>query len=259
MQLVISGGHDIAPVPAGSRRRFPGTPTQPSASHQDQPPETISLGIAAEVGEAIVAFLANAFQLRWPNSRLVIREGRGSTLDEWVTDRSVDVAILDEGSKHPELQLIPILRDKLGLVASVHSEMGGERRPLPFRELGRLPLILPHEKHWFRRRLDRIALQCGVQLSLALQVDGISMITSLVRKDVGFSILPRAAVQTEIACGDLAFRRITQPSLSSNSSIAFHRSAAGTHVATFAEMIRLAIATYAREGAWPRVKVATMY
>jgi DNA-binding transcriptional LysR family regulator len=261
MRLLVEDGHDIAPTPFGPCPRYRARsamnrPTLPFAS-RDQIPETVSLGVATEVGEVIVSFLANAFQLRWPNARLVIMEGRGPTLEEWVVHRRVDVAILDDASKFPELQLIPALRDKLGLIASVHSELGGDVRPLPLRELGRLPLILPREHHRFRRRLNQIAQQRGVEISLALEVDGVAMITSLVRSDVGFSVLPRAAVQTEVARGGLAFRPIKQPSLTCNSSIAFHRSASSTYVATFAEMIRLAITTYAREGAWPTVKLAT--
>jgi DNA-binding transcriptional LysR family regulator len=264
MQLVVADGHDIAPTPLGPCQRnrvrtMMNSRALPFASPCDQTPETISLGVAAEVGETIVAWLANAFRLRWPNSRLVVREGRGSTLHEWITHRRVDVAILDDGAGHPDLELVPILKDKLGLVASIQSEVGWNREPLPFRELGRLPLILPREQHWLRRRLDLIALRRGVQLSLALQVDGVSMITSLVQNEVGFSVLPRAAVQAEVARGGLVFRTIKQPSLNYNSSIAFHRSAMGTHVATFAEMIRLAITTFAGEGAWPSVKLVTEY
>jgi DNA-binding transcriptional LysR family regulator len=261
MQSLPGGEQDITLTPFGPclRKRVRSTvnrPTLPFTS-RDRSPKTISFGVNTEVGEIIVSFLANAFHLRWPNARLVIMEGRGSTLEEWVTHRHVDVAILDETSKLPELQLIPALRDKFGLIASVHSEIGEDVGPLSLRELGRLPLILPREQHWFRRRLDQIARRRGVQLFPALEVDGVAMITSLVRSDVGFSILPRSVVQTEVARAGLAFRPITQPSLTCNSSIAFHRSASGTFVATFAEMIRLAITTYALEGAWPTVKLIT--
>jgi DNA-binding transcriptional LysR family regulator len=79
------------------------------------------------------------------------------------------------------------------------------------------------------------------------------MTTSLVRSRLGFSILPRAVVQMELARGELTFRPIEQPSVTCISSIGFHRAALGTHVAAFADMTRLAMAKFAREGAWPGV------
>jgi LysR family nitrogen assimilation transcriptional regulator len=224
-----------------------------TAPMPDRTPDTISLGITAEMGRIIVPFLATVFQLRWPHARLVIREGRGSTLEEWLVHQQVDVAILDEPPTLNELVLIPVLRDKLGLVAPVHTGLDHEARPLPVRELGRFPLILPREPHWLRRRLDQVAFQRGVGLSPALQVDGASMITALVRGEHGFGILPRAVVQMEVARGELAFRPIEQPCLTCISSVGFHRAAAGAHVATFADMTRVAIVKFATEGAWPEV------
>jgi LysR family transcriptional regulator, nitrogen assimilation regulatory protein len=261
VQLLIRHGRGMALTSAGACLRdrastvvqllaLPLTSPTP-----DQMPEAISFGVTAEVGRVIVPFLATAFQLRWPNAHLAIREGRGCTLEEWLIHRHVDVAILDDPPALEELELIPVLRDRLGLVAPVYSDLGQDIRPLPVRELGRYPLILPQEQHWLRRRLDQVAHQRGIQLSPVLQVDSVPMITSLVRGELGFSILPRSVVEMEVARGELTFRPIVQPSLPCNSSVGFHRAAPGTQVATFANMTRLAVTTFAREGAWPGVEL----
>lgn len=255
VQLLIRRGHEIVLTSAGACFRDRANTamrllTSPLASRTpDRILESISLGIRAELGRIIVPFLANASRLRWPNLRLEIKEGEGSVLEEWLIDRHIDVAVLDDPPTLAELVLTPVLKQKLGLVASVYSDLGPDARALPLDELVHLPLILPCAQHSFRRSLDRVAQQRGIRLSPILQVDSVAMITSLVRSEVGYSIMPYALIQAEIAFGGLAFHPIKQPSLTFSSSIAFHRAAPGIHTA-FAEMIRLAITSFANEGAW---------
>ena len=60
MQLVVGDGHDIAPTLVGRCQRnrvrtMMNSPGLPFASRLDQLPETISLGVAAEVGENVRA------------------------------------------------------------------------------------------------------------------------------------------------------------------------------------------------------------
>src|ERR1700722_13943664 len=246
VQLLIRRGHEIVLTSTGACFRDRASTamrllTSPLASRTpDRVPESISLGVTAELGRIIVPFLANASRLRWPDLRLEIKEGVGSVPEEWLIDRHIDVAVLDDPPTLAELVLTPVLKHKLGLVASVYSDLGPDARALPLDELAHFPLILPCGEHSLRRSLDRVTQQRGVRLSPILQVDSVAMITSLVRSEVGFGIMPYDLIQAEIACGGLAFHPITQPCLTFDSSVAFHRAASGIHTA-FAEMIRLAI------------------
>jgi DNA-binding transcriptional LysR family regulator len=263
VQLFIRRGHEIVLTSAGTCLRDRASTairllTSPLASRApDRTPETISLGVTAELGRIIVPFLANASRLRWPNLRLEIKEGVGSVLEEWLIAEHIDLAVLDDPPTLAELVLMPVLKDKLGLVASIYSDLGPDARALPLDELAHFPLILPCGQHALRRSLDRVTRQRGVRLSPILQVDSVAMITSLVRSEIGFSIMPYALIHAEIACGGLAFHPIKQPCLTFNSSIAFHRTATPSGIqTTFAEMIRLAITAFANEGAWRAELVA---
>src|ERR1700748_493877 len=141
VQLLIRHGRGMVLTSAGACLRDRASTvvqllTLPLTSPtHDQTPETISLGVTAEVGRVIAPFLATSFQILWPKAHLVIREGRGSTLEEWLIHRHIDVAILDDPPTLEELALIPVLRDRLGLVAPVYSELGQDLRPLQVREL----------------------------------------------------------------------------------------------------------------------------
>lgn len=218
-------------------------------------PQTISLAVTSEMGGTIGPLLAKMFQARWPQLRLVIQEGRGLTLEEWVIHRHVDVAILEDPPALAELELIPVLTDNLCVIGPVHSDMGRDPWPLPVRELNRYSLILPREQHWLRRRLDQATQQRGVRLSPVLEVDSISVIKTLVRGGLGCSVLPNAAIEGEARRGALAFRAIGQPSLVCNSFVAFHRGASGSRIAAFAGMVRDAMTALAKDGAWPGARL----
>ncbi|HTI81475.1 MAG TPA: LysR family transcriptional regulator [Acetobacteraceae bacterium] len=217
--------------------------------------EMISLAVTAEMGSVLGPPLVKAFRAHWPDLRLAIREGQGSLLEEWMTHRQVDVAILEDPPTCVDLELVPVLSENLGIVGPIHSNLEQNSRLLPVRELACYPLILPHEQHWLRRRLERAVLQRGVRLSLCLEVDSIPVINALVRSGVGFSVLPYSPIREEVRRGKLAFRSLGQPILSCNTSIAFFHDAAGARIPSFVDMVRYVIIMLAKEGAWPGAKL----
>jgi len=217
----------------------------------DMAPSTVSLAVPAETGAPLVAPLARMFRARWPDVTLDIREGCSGELEAWLLQRHVDLALLPDPPSLSELQTTPVLSETLGVVAPVHSPLGRASDSLTWRELASESLILPGGQHWLRRRLDHAAQRYGVVLRPVLQVDSASLAKSMVRGGLGCTVLPRTAVQDEVARGALAFRPIGQPALSCTYVVGFHRAAANTLVAPLAAMACGAMAALSEAGAWP--------
>jgi LysR family nitrogen assimilation transcriptional regulator len=261
-QLLLRHGRGVTPTLAGACLRdrvhtVMRLLTAPLEAGAESLPGTITLGVAAETGGPLVVPLFRSFRLRWPEVTLDVREGLGADLAEWIVHRSVDVAILEDPPLLPEIEVIPIMTETLGLVAPVQSPLAQDSRPLSVRELIGQPLILPSTPHWLRRRLDQAAIQRGVQLVPVLQVDSARLSKIMVRGGFGYTILPYTAVQTEVAKGNLAFRPIIQPSLICNRSIAFHRAASNTLIAAFADMARETMIALAHSGVWQGIQILT--
>ena len=260
-QLLIRHGRGTMLTPAGACLRDRASAavellTQPlTPTTRDETSEMISLAVTAEMGGSVGPSLAKAFKTRWPHLRLAILEGRGSMIEEWVIHRNADVAILEDPPALAELELRPMLADNLGIVGSVNQDAPLDTRPLAIRELSRYPLILPREQHWLRRRLNRVTLQRGVQLSPVFEVDSIAVIKAMVCSGIAFSVLPNAAIHGELLRGVVMFRAIGQPALTCNSSIAFRKDATDPRVAEFAEMAQDAITTLVKNGAWPGTRL----
>jgi LysR family nitrogen assimilation transcriptional regulator len=261
-QLLVRHGRGVMLTPAGAclRDRLE-TIMQLLASPLDEDaaavaiPGTVSLAVPAEAGPLLAAPLAREFRVRWPDVALDIREGSGSELEEWVLHRRVDIAVVQDPPVLPELEVLPILTESLGLVASVQSRMAEDHGPLRLRDLMGEPLILPGPQHWIRRRVDSAAQQHAIRLVPTMQVSSVASTKVMVRNGIGCTILPLTAVHDEVARGALVFRPISHPPLTYTCALAFRRQATNAVVAEFAGIAREAMTALVDSGAWPGAQI----
>jgi LysR family nitrogen assimilation transcriptional regulator len=174
---------------------------------------TISLALPPEAAPLLVPRLLEECRTRWPNVTLAIREGSSASLEEWVLDRRVDIAVLQDAPVLDELDIEPVVVERLGLVMNVRTTWPDGGGAIRLRQLADMPLILPHPRHWIRRLVESAAFRRGIVLDRVRQADGVSLIKEMVRNGLGATILPIAAVQDEVTRGCLSFRAIEHDSL----------------------------------------------
>jgi LysR family transcriptional regulator, nitrogen assimilation regulatory protein len=228
-QLLIRHGRGVTLTRAGSclMERIDAIMALLSAPlEQAQAPEqttgTISIALPAEAAPLLVPHLLEACRARWPNVTLNIREGTSASLEEWVLDRRVDIAVLQDPPLLNELDVEPVIAERLGLVSEVRTGWIDEIGPVRVRQLGGLKLILPHPRHWIRRLVDSAAFRRGVVLDRVQQADGVPLIKEMVRNGLGRTVLPYAAVRDEAARGSLLFRPIEHDQIVAVHAIACH-------------------------------------
>jgi LysR family nitrogen assimilation transcriptional regulator len=211
---------------------------------------TVSIAMPAEIAPLLAPALVEAFHASWPRVALDIKEATSGTLDAWVLNGRVDIAVLQDPPELDELQTEPLLTENLGLVAAPRSRIAESDAPVHLRELVDLPLILPRAQHWIWRRLTSAAFRRGVRIEPAFQADSLALAKEMVRTGLGCTVLPRAAIRDELARGTLVFRPIEQPSLSATHAIAFRRTTTEPLVRGFASLIRDVMKTLATDGTW---------
>jgi LysR family transcriptional regulator, nitrogen assimilation regulatory protein len=217
---------------------------------------TISVALPPEPAPLLVPQLLKACRQRWPHLNLVIREGTSASLEEWVLDHRVDVAVLQDPAALDELAIEPVVTERLGLVSGaqrIRLEGGCSVR---VRQLDGLKLILPHPRHWIRRLVDNAAFRRGVVFDQVQQVDGVALTKEMVRDGAGHTILPFVAVRDEVARGALSFLPIDHDPLLTNHAIAFRNGMApAPFVAGVSRLLRDVMSTQARSGAWTGASV----
>jgi LysR family nitrogen assimilation transcriptional regulator len=257
-QLLVRHGRGVTLTPAGSSFchrigqvfQLLASPLETGALVTSEP-GTTTLAVPSELGALLIAPVVEQFRCLWSSARLDIQEGSGAVLMEWLQRGRVDIAIVQDPSPVPDVETCSVVSEGLGLVVSARSPLAEETRPLRFRDIAHLPLILPNQEHWIRRKLDRAAYQAGIQLGASVQVDSVALTKTMVRKALGYTVLPGITVQDELARGALVFRPIIRPSLFATHAIAYRRSASSAFVPQLAHLLSKIMVSLVEIGSWP--------
>ncbi|SAL86153.1 LysR family transcriptional regulator [Caballeronia arvi] len=177
----------------------------------------LAVGLPPTMGALIGAELVRDFREVYPRVALHIREGQSSSLQEWVADRRVDLAVVYNQPPLDAFKVRPLYSEPMILIAPPGTPI--PKDGFQIRDLASLPLILPGMPHSNRRVIEHAAVQNGIRLRLELEVDSVALTKKLVRAGVGYSILTSIAIRDELASGDLVAEVITRPSIRSTVAI----------------------------------------
>jgi LysR family nitrogen assimilation transcriptional regulator len=177
----------------------------------------LAIGLPPAISLLIGVELIRIFRERWPQVSLHIREGLSSSLQEWVLDRRVDIAVLYNQPMQDAFDVQPLFSEPMVLVGPPDDI--DVPPSLHIRDLAGLPLILPGLPHTNRLLIEHAALQQGVRLRVDLEVDSVVLTKNMIKAGAGYSILAYAAVHRENAEGELMLHRIERPAISSSVAI----------------------------------------
>ena len=175
----------------------------------------ITLGVPPAAGLLLVPPFVERFQKAWPQTTLHIREGVSSSLQEWLIERRIDIAIIHNPPHLEALEVSPILSERMMVIGPPARLIGNKKHPASFRirDFGKLPLILPNMAHSNRRLVENAALEHGVRLRIRIEADSVAFAKALVEKGLGYTILTYAAVEEDVARRRLTVYPILRPTL----------------------------------------------
>jgi LysR family nitrogen assimilation transcriptional regulator len=190
---------------------------------EDRSPESgrITLGVPPAAGKLIIPPFVERFRKAWPNTTLHMREGVTSSLQEWLMEKRIDVALLHNPPHLAALEISPVLSERMLVIGPPPHLIKDKKHPAQFRvgDLAELPLILPNVAHNNRRLVEHFALEHGVRLRIKIEADSVVFAKALVEKGLGYTILTFAAVQDDVERKKLTAYPIVRPTLSTQVSI----------------------------------------
>ena len=263
-QLFIRHGRGVTLTPAGSClldridiiMNLLRAPLH-EARGPEAPAGTVSLALPPECSPLLVPPLIARCRALWPRLGLTVREADSASLEEWVLGGRIDVALLQDPAALDELEVDPILTERLGLVVSARSSLGDSSAPVRARDLAGLAMILPQPRHWIRRRVENAWFQRGLNLDRVQEVEGVAVMKEMARNELGCAILPFSAVRDEVGRGLLAFRPIEQMPLFAVHAIARRRGGdAPPVIPAFARALREVMSALVDQGSWAGASLA---
>ncbi len=181
----------------------------------------ITLGVPPAAGRILIPPFVALFQKAWPQTTLHMREGVASSLQEWLVEKRIDIAMLHNPPHLESLNISPLLSERMWVIGppARHNKSGKPRASFRIRDLAELPLILPNMAHANRRLVENAAIEHGVRLRIKIEADSVAFAKAMVEKGLGYTILTYAAVQDEVMRNKLTAYPIVRPMLSTKVTI----------------------------------------
>lgn len=183
---------------------------------------TVRIGIMPSSAHPLMSTLYYRLQEKYPHVKLLVREGQGAQLDNWLEGGSVDLAILYRHNPQPANGDIYLIETMTYLVGAAGDALTSQAS-VPFSALNDLPLVLFCRPNSWRDRLDELAAAHQVRLNVAAEADSLSLQTEIVVHGGVYALLGPYAVAAELQAGRIQAVPIVDPEVRRYIALAMSR------------------------------------
>jgi LysR family nitrogen assimilation transcriptional regulator len=180
---------------------------------------TVSIALTPSLARLLMVPIAESLHVDFPQLKLQISEGNSGHISDWVQNEQVDLGVVYEGLDLSPFSAQLLITEELFLISAPdnwppagHPHLSRDQ-PVDFSALRDIPLMLPNRPHGLRALIDREAKAAGIQLQVALEIDPLRHLISMVDRASGYTILTHAAVAEERAQGRLILVPIRNPTI----------------------------------------------
>jgi LysR family transcriptional regulator, nitrogen assimilation regulatory protein len=164
---------------------------------------TVTVGLLPSTCDLLASDLVAAVASRHPAIRLRVLMGYTGTLQNWLEQNETDAALLYDPKPSPILAVTPLVEEKLWIVGL--PEMGfSADQPVALADVAHLPMILPNAPHGIRTLVEQSCVDVGIDLTVTVETNAMSVQKGLVAGGHGVTILPGIAVADDLATGRLS-------------------------------------------------------
>jgi LysR family nitrogen assimilation transcriptional regulator len=179
----------------------------------------VVIGIPTSASAVLSKPLLLAALQKFPQVQIHLIESLSGFLDEWVQNGRLDLAVLYDAEPRSNLHVEQILAEELWLVGAP-SALPRTKGGIRFRDLAKLPLILPGLAHSHRQLVNRLALKHNVTLNVVAEVDSLHVSKSAVSEGSVFALLGRSALEPELSLRRVGAIPVRDPAIARTISLA---------------------------------------
>ena len=212
------------------------------------PTGTIALGLPTSMIYVLSGDLVEAYREHFPKVFLRVHEAVGHVVEALFKEGRLDAAILIEPRAMPGVELTPLIEEDLYLVGPGDAGLSFDT-PVTPSDLAKVPMIMLAPDNHVRNKIEAALSRAGMSLNAALEVEGQPLTFDLVRRGLGYTVLPYCAVRAELAAGRMSSAPIA--GLGLGWALGVNRARAGAPaVSALIEMIKEIIEERAHGNEW---------
>ena len=153
----------------------------------------VSVGLPPSTSAVLGLPFMEAMRDRYPEVRLHLVESLSGNLTSMLRARQLDLAVLFQADRGQRWSVLPVLEERLFLIARRGLPGLPERERIEIGELADLPLILPSNQHGLRALLNAASSRGHYALNVVAEIDGLAVLMDAVRAGLAATIQPGAA------------------------------------------------------------------
>lgn len=216
----------------------------------------VTVGLLESSAELLAEPLVSAVLRAHPDIDLRVLTAYSGHLQEWLDHGDLDLSLLYTLTNTPPLNVKPLVREKLWVVAPPADGLRADQ-PVPFERVAAHPLVMPAAGHALRTLIDGACARAGAEVSITVQTNSLELQKQLVLGGHGWTILPGVGIAEDVANGTLSAAPLCQPEVWRSIVLGGHRAGRippAVEVVS-AELVRQ-IRTAVHNGRWPSALLA---
>ncbi len=212
------------------------------------PTGTVTLGLPTSMIYVLSGDLVEAYRERFPKVFLRVHEAVGHVVEARLKEGRLDAAILIEPRAMPGIALTPLIEEDIYLVGPGDAGLSLDT-PVTPADLAQLPMIMLASENHVRSKAETALSRAGLSLNAALEVEGQPLTFDLVRRGLGYTLLPYCAARAEMAAGRMSGAPIANLGL--GWTLGVNRTRAGAPaVSALVELVEEIVAERAHSNEW---------
>lgn len=158
-----------------------------------EPLGTVRVGLLPSSVPLLSGPLCGAVRERFAKVTLHLTEGSSVQLEDWLNQGRLDLSMLLREGPGGGPQEVTLETLSLSLIGPVGDPVTRDGK-VEFASLAGLPLVLPGEPHLLRARLDALAREKSLKLTVAVEADSINLQLAIVAAGGGYAIVATPVV-----------------------------------------------------------------
>jgi DNA-binding transcriptional LysR family regulator len=193
-----------------------------AVSQDGRPAGTITISAPETLCTYRLPVLLQAFRERYPQARIVFRPSRADALCRHVRDGEIDVAfVLEPPFASADLEVVELLREPIALIGRPDHRLAECAAVAPA-DLAHESLLLTEAGCAYRVLFERALAAAGAAPREVVEFSSVEAIKQCVAAGMGLAVLPRVAVERELASGQLAALCWAGPPIQVITQMAWH-------------------------------------
>jgi LysR family transcriptional regulator, nitrogen assimilation regulatory protein len=210
----------------------------------------VTLGLLPSSIEMLSSPLVSAVAKQYPGIRVRIAMGYAGTLMRWLESGEIDAALLYGAERSPQIQTTPLIEEPLWVIGPKDAKLRSSK-PVALSDLVGQPLVLPSTPHGIRALVEHACAVSGVELSVSVETNALSVQRSLVFGGHGWTVLPPIAVADDLKTKQLTGAPLNAPPITRTIVLALPTNRpTGQHVRCTVDLLVECAKQSVESGAW---------